>query len=440
MDYFDLATQLVDLSGTSKSLFIKSDPEILDFTSKSSGKLEIWNDARKLELDVTPSSALHIGKLLESTVFDKDYVERVYAWNLKPFFSYIRYFGSKHIIPTNLFLDLKPLEYFLNIRRKAPGNFIDAVNRVKSLIAQKKDWQSAQKIFKAIHSKLIFRVLPDLESTPLINETHRCAEHPCYEIEGQVNGRLNCSKAFSNSYLPHVLGPEARKSLKPRGLDLRFVTSDFRHCEVNVLQWLSGDEVLHDIIESGEDVHKKIYEIVTGDVCNSDKKRNMSKSLFLPVMYGCTPKGISLNLSVSESVGRELYRRIEQKFSTACAWMKEMQSQAKHGVYDYFGRPRKFKEEESHLARNFLVQAVAATVCQEKMINLHDQLDGETAKLVFSVHDGFGMVTQVKSACDTYRIIKDSLESESMLCPGLKMKTEIRFGARLDSMKSFVLR
>jgi DNA polymerase I-like protein with 3'-5' exonuclease and polymerase domains len=91
---------------------------------------------------------------------------------------------------------------------------------------------------------------------------------------------------------------------------------------------------------------------------------------------------------------------------------------------------------ESYAARNFVVQGVAATACQEKLVELFGALNNpEKAYIAFSVHAGFGLVVQTNAARETYKSVKEILEAESKLCPGLKMKVQIKFGGRLDSMK-----
>ena len=153
-------------------------------------------------------------------------------------------------------------------------------------------------------------------------------------------------------------------------------------------------------------------------------------------MFGCGPQTLAANLKLRESVGIELHNRIKKRFSVSYDRMMDIQKQAEKGaVEDYFGRRRVFPEGEHYKARNFWVQGVAATVCQEKLIELHKSLDGENAYIAYSVHDGFCGVCAIRAARNTYRTMKTTLEAESVLCPGLKMKVEIKFGARLDDMK-----
>lgn len=275
-----------------------------------------------------------------------------------------------------------------------------------------------------------------LETTSLLDEAEKVSVHAFYEIEGQINGRLRCAKQFSKGYIPHTIGPDQKKALKPKGYNRCFMSTDIRHCEVTVLQWLSQDPNLLYIIESGQDLYKEIYHVTTGDPCDSDKKRDYAKRMFLPVMYGCGPTSLGKSMGLAEQTAKELIRRIHAKFPVATEWMRSKQEEARENgvVVDYFGRPRTF-ENEFYKARNFVVQGVAATACVEKLIAIYDALQGTESYLCFTIHDAYGIVCPVKDPKPTYTMVKDIVESESTACPGLRLKQESKFGKRLDNMK-----
>lgn len=426
------AWQIADLLEGSDAVFIRTEPEVPDFTTRAVFRIIISSLRQKVELEVSPDNIRSLIGVFDATIFNKEIVDRIYTWNLKSLSSYFHYFVPRFVTPTNSVIDLKIIESFLGIRKIRPENLTEAINRVK-IAVKRKNWQ---KLYKTLHLPLALRVLPAIETTSLLNDDTRKPEHPYYEIEGQANGRMNCMKKFANSYLPHNMGPDLRKVLKPRGYNMRFLSADYRHCEVTVLQWLTGDEKLKEILDSGEDLHRKIYEVVTGDECDTETKRNISKLMFLPVMYGCGPPTLAQQLKVSEKVGKELHGRILTNFPTAMNRMLEVQKQADVGpVEDYFGRRRKFEKGEGYKARNFFVQGVAATVCQEKLVELYKALDGENVYLAFSVHDGYCVVCAMEKAKQAYQTVKSVLESESKLCPGLRMKVQIKFGTRLNQMK-----
>ena len=428
----EIADTLSEFVKENKFAFLKLEPEVPDFTVNAQFKIIILGNNNTIELQAGTHNIVGIIGIFDATIFDKSQINHLYSWNIKALSSYFLFVSKKTFLPSTNLIDLKIIEGFLGTRKNTPENLNECIHRLKA-ITQNKNWQ---RLYKSIHLPLALRVLPAIETQPLLNENLKRCEFPYYEIEGQINGRMNCLRKYARSYLPHNMGPDVKKVLKPRGYGLRFVCSDFRHCEVTVLQWLSNDEKLKNILDSGADLHEQIYEIVTGDPCNSENKRNLSKKMFLPVMYGCGPSGLAHNLGITENVSAEIISRIKNEFHVAWDWIQQKQESAKKGpVEDFFGRPRFFEDKQSYLARNFSVQGVAATACQEKLISLYNALDKDKAHIVFSVHDGFGLVCQTKAAHETYKTIKDVCESESNLCSNLKMKVEIKFGGKLDNMK-----
>jgi len=433
MNLEETSILLAELLESNEVVFVKTEPETLDFTDSILFKIIVCGKNSRVELDISSGNTASVMGLLDATIFNKEFVPRVFFWNFKSLASFCKYHTTKFVTPKNNILDLKVIEAFLDIQKNVPDNFVEASNRI-NIVFQNNDWKD---IYKSIHIPLSYRVLPTIETTGLLNSETRRTEHPYYEIEGQRNGRLSCSKKFSRCYLPHNLGPDVKKVMKTKGYGLRFATADFRFCEVVVLQWLSGDNKLKEILDSGEDLHCKIYEVVTGLPCDTEIKRKMSKKMFLPVVYGLGPVSLADMLGVPESAAVSVIKNINSIFSTAINWVKEKQRIAcdTGTVKDHFGRPRKYESNKAYLARNFVVQSVSATVCQEKLIELWRALNNTGAQLAFSIHDGYGVICSTQIAKNTYRIMKDTLEAESRLCPGLKMSVEIKFGVRLDDMR-----
>ena len=428
---YEVSWHLSDVLKEAQRAFLKIEPEFLDFSTKTVGKLIIESRGR-VEIELNPQNVKQIAGLLQATIFDKEQVPLLLCYNIKSLFSYFRFYLKKEVIPTTPIVDLHVIESFLNLNKKCPKNLIEAINRSEA-VSKYKRWTT---VYRKIHLPLILKVIPSVESTPLLDKTDKSPKYLYYEIEGQVNGRLNCLKKFKKGYLPHNLSMEQKSNLKPRGDGYIFFSADFRHCEVTVLQWLSKDEVLKAIIDSGEDVYAEIFRIITGDECDTVNKRNMSKRMFLPVMYGLGDKGLSKNLSIPETTAREIINRINKKFVTATKWMQKQQdvAKSKNVTIDYFGRPRKYQEGESYKARNFAVQAPAAVVCAEKAIALYKELNEMDARLCYTVHDGYVMICHMSHKEDMVNIVRNTLEAESAMCPGLQMKVEICYGDSLDQM------
>lgn len=431
MDIYEAAIHLGELFQKTKVVYLYADPDVPDFTSHQEVKVILVGGQKQIEIDLNRNNVDAVmGQM--ALVFDKEYINTVLTWNLKSLFSYLRSYNHRIIEPNNSVIDLHVVANFLGLQKTKPTGLIEAVALSKEII-QNNVWKP---VYKNIHKPLMIRVLPSLETTPLLDEADRFSKYSYYEIEGQANGRLRCAKKLDRGYIPHTLGPEQKESLKPKGYGHCFMSTDIRHCEVTVLQWLSDDPVLKKILDSGEDLYKEIYHLITGNVCDTDTKRDLGKRMFLPVMYGCGSGRLGELMSVPQEVAKELINRIHRIFSVASNWLLARQNEAKeNGVsIDYFGRPRVFTED-FYKVRNFVVQGVAATACLEKLIQLHDALKKTEAKLCFSVHDGYGILCPTNDPKAIYQLVKGVIEKESTICPGLLLKQESKFGKKLNHMK-----
>ncbi|CAE7860243.1 polA [Symbiodinium microadriaticum] len=413
MNLQDTIDRLTILLAGSQTIYVHTEPETLDFTSKEPGKIVVHTAKGLLKFEIDRTNARDITSLLSTLVFNKESVATVLCWDIKSIVTYLRFCVPKFVTITSAVLDLKVIESFRGINKKRPVNLVEAVNRTK-VLTKNPIWKP---IYRTIHMPLMLRSLPLIETVGLLNEEMRKPVFPYYEVEGQANGRMNCLKRFKHSFLPHNMSMEGKKILKPRGDNMGFLTADYRHCEVTVLQWLSKDEKLKAILDSGQDLHRAIYTEITGDACDNENKRVMSKKIFLPVMYGCGPAGLAHNLGVGDDTANQLIQRIKTGFGTAWNWMIQQQTKAAEQGWleDLLGRRRAFNEP--YKARNFSVQGVAATVCQEKMIVLQRSLN-ETASVVFSVHDGYGLVVRAGCLRANCNKVREALESESKICPG----------------------
>lgn len=431
MNIAEAAVAFSEVPEQTKIYYLRTEPEVLDFTGIGTGKIILSGGKQKIDIDINNNQVKSLASLLDH-VFQSPEITLL-CWNIKSVISYIKHFVPQPFSLAAKIIDISVVENFLGIQKKQPENLSEAVDRAKVLIANQK-WNS---LYKTLLLPLMLEVLPALENVPLLDELDRVGKFAHYEIEGQTNGRLRCTKRFMRGYVPHTLGPDQKKTFKPSGEGRIFLSSDIKHCEVSVLQWLSNDDKLKEIMESGKDLYCEIYKIITKDDCNTDNKRRIGKEIFLKVIYGIGSKGLSDELDVPVEVAKELIDRTYHGFPIATGWIVAKQNEAKlqGTLEDFFGRPRTFTPENAYLARNFVVQGVAATICLEKLTELHYAIRGLDSKLCFSIHDGYGFTSTIAAAPDTVKRINNVMREPSKLCPGLLLKVETQFGKRLDGMK-----
>lgn len=422
------------------SVYITCAPEVLDFTSrKRVYKLILCGPTEKAELALpdNPIKLRHVvGVLkgyLEPAMHSKG--RMVLGWNIKSLFSFIKHYAGSDFVLSGRILDLKVMESYLGLPEgKTPESFVEAESRFHKLSSHK-GWKRLIEYYKNVAHPLVTSTIPSLENIPLIHNEVKKPYYPCYEIEGQANGRLRCDNAFEYSYNPHTMNEENKSKFNaPTDELVKFVYLDYKHMEVSVLQWLSQDRELGKLMESGVDVYAGIWKSLTGQDCDG-LCRKRCKAFFLPVIYGQGPSSLSKVLKISENNSTKLINKLNTTFPIAFQWIKQIQENiGEDGLaQDYFGRFRHFKEYQ-YRVRNFVVQSAGATICLHKLVKLQQQLDPKV-KILYYVHDGY-MVMIPKSELNKHlKSIISILEAEEEYYPNLRLKVSVKIGDSMNQLK-----
>lgn len=374
-------------------------------------------------------------KFLKDTIFGKD--KKVICFNSKPFFSYILSNKVKASFFEASFYDLNWFFSYngkRDIKISSRNDLIATFSEVVSLLSNDKN-----NLYKTIYGRLIAEVLPYIENNYLIDFEEEVKVYPFYKIEGQENGRLSCQMNHRKSYNPHSLGPEIKGNLRPVFPHNVFMIFDYKNMEVSVLAEICKDKNLIKILESGKDFYEEVYKIVIGG--ENKNSRSIAKKIFLPIIYGQAHLSLSDQLSVSESTAKELINRLRKVFPDAFEFSDNAQDEARNNGYvkDLFSRTRIFNDN-FHKARNFVIQSPAALLCLEKLINLYDGLNKKEARIIFSIHDGYGISVAKDNFFGLYAGIKAILESDSILLPSLKLRTSLKIGKNLNEMLDFKIK
>ena len=415
------AQALLELVREQTTFFVRARPEIIDFTNPEAGvDLEIHTEKNVFKVGLK-DNLQRILPLLRLTVFKEG--NNVICWNMKPFFSYVRFKTGADFKFDGVLADLKIIGAYLS-KDYTAASWHEAMGHMSDIVENHKVfWRD---IYKTIHLPLIQKVIPHMETKAIVDQKRRQLLYAHYEIEGQANGRLKCAVAFSRGFNPHSLGPDQREAFLPLGEHKRFMYLDYRHNEVSVLQWLSGDESLAEML-SGSDFYESLFEMVTGEKCNSEKRRKFSKLAFLPVIYGISTPVLAEKLKISNKFAEHIVNRLNCLFPSAMSFVKNQQLHQGYAT-DYLGRVRKF--DSIHRVRNFVIQAPASMVCLEKLIKLSEK----TNYLGFSVHDGYGLYVPEGKCKRISQVAREVLESPSDILPGLKLKVSCKTGPTLNDL------
>lgn len=402
--------QLVE-SGT---IFFKTDPENINFAKKDTKlKINLISNSSELTIEVDSSNFYEVVTLLKAAIFENKIT--VIAWNIKNFFTYVFSRTGASIDCDKPPFDLKIAESFIGLKQKCPQSFSEVKNRFKSVTTDS-SWSKFRETYSKIYLPLIKEVIPSIESQGVCDLSNRKKVHSHYEIDGTKNGRLTCSLPYEGYFNPHSLSAEQRVNLVPGNTNNSFIYFDFHYMEVCMLAWLCQDEYLVQLVNGKKDFYKTLYEILSGKKCENNENREKAKKLFLPLVYGKGPDLLGKELNINVDIAVRLIQKIKSFFPKVFAWVEEYE----HGetCVDYFGRRRFFENGKEYKYRNFIIQSPAALVCLEKLVNLYKDLNGG---LVANIHDGYIVCADDKQLEITRSVAVQSLESESEICPGLKL-------------------
>lgn len=405
--------------------------DVADFTAQSQIELIVATAGVRMKIPL-PFDKRKLMETLSNLKFVLSGEKKtIIGWNLKSLYSYVLgRLGDPLEILANV-IDLKVIEWYLGIENEVPTSYVEAEERLITAGKHKRGGD-AFKMFNRVYSPLIKTVIPEIEAIGIRNFHDGKLLHSCYEIAGQNNGRMKCNNDYVRHFNPHSTNPDTRAKLRPPLYDSVMMYLDFRHMEVSMLQWMSGDPVLGEILERGGDLYNEIWRTLTNLEPNPFY-REKCKGTFLPVAYGLGSKTLAGKIEVTPEIAHKLVSRIYSKFSVAMGWLQRRQEDTVDGwATDIFGRCRHF-DSDLYKTRNFHVQSPAALFCLEKLVQLHKDLKGK-ARIGFHVHDGYVLYVPKLNVSQVQDAAIQSLESESKIFSSLKLKVSCKVGADWGSV------
>ena len=359
----------------------------------------------------------------------------ILAWGAKDIFSFLKGKTEISLELHSQIYDISLISSYFRFPNERPATFKDAVGVLKKACGMD-SWKVFLSLYGKVHLPLFSLVLPEIETGCLVDNRRKMCVYPHYVLEGQLNGRLCASKLGSASYNPHSLGEKERLNLRPRNYDETFVCFDYRNMEVNVLQWLSGDENLEGMLGEG-DVYKSIWRRITKQE-PTDAQRALCKKIFLPVIFGQGKASLSEKMGISEEIAAKLLHSLNRTFPVAFDWVKSQSADGNNVATDVFGRRRKFEGHQLYKIKNFCIQSPASMICLRKLVRLHEALSG-MASICFHVHDGYYVLCKNSDLDLVRQTGASALEEEDSLFEGLKLTTTCKFGPNLNELEEIIL-
>ncbi len=279
-----------------------------------------------------------------------------------------------------------------------------------------------------------------VDSLPkLINpETGRI--HTSYNQTVTATGRLSSSDPnLQNIPIRTEEGREIRSAfVAPPGFML--LSADYSQIELRILAHYSGDELLIEAFQKGEDIHAKTASEVLGVPISevTPDMRRQAKVVNFGIIYGMGAYGLAKELGISTSEAKEWienyfkrYQGVKQFIDKTIATVRE-----KGYVETLWGRKRYIPEINSRnknvqqfgerLAVNTPIQGSAADLIKSVMIRLHGLLPAQNFKstMILQVHDE--LIFEVEeNACEE---LGNFLKQEMTAVKRLKVPLEVEIG------------
>jgi DNA polymerase-1 len=227
--------------------------------------------------------------------------------------------------------------------------------------------------------------------------------HTTFNQTATTTGRLSSTDPnLQNIPIRTELGREIRECfVAAEGCKL--ISADYSQVELRVLAHISGEQVLKDIFERGEDVHAatagEMFGVEPDDV--DPGLRSKAKMINFGIVYGLSAYGLADRLDIPQEEAAEFIERYQARFPAVTEFItKTIEEATETGfVTTLLGRKRRIPELRSRkwptrslgerLAVNTPIQGTSADIIKIAMVNARRALvdAGLRTRLVLQIHD-----------------------------------------------------
>ncbi len=265
--------------------------------------------------------------------------------------------------------------------------------------------------------------------------------HTSFNQVVAVTGRLSSDNPnLQNIPIRTERGREIRKAFIPRNPDYQLLSADYSQIELRIIAELSGDPVMLEAFNSGEDIHaataSKVYSVTLENV-TSDMRRN-AKMVNFGIIYGISPFGLADRLNISRTEAKNIIENYFRQYSYIKDYMDMNIQHARENGYveTIMGRRRYLRDINSANAtvrgfaeRNAInapIQGSAADMIKIAMINIHNDIksSGLRSRMLLQVHDELVFDAHIHETEELKKIVTHRMKTAL----SLKVPVEIGIG------------
>jgi DNA polymerase I len=276
---------------------------------------------------------------------------------------------------------------------------------------------------------LEYRQLTKLKGTyvdalPALMDPDTRRIHTSFNQTGAATGRLSSSNPnLQNIPIKTELGREIRAAFIPRD-GWKLVVADYSQIELRLLAHMSGDPVLIDAFQRGEDIHTRTAAEVMGvpPMLVTRQERNNAKAVNFGIVYGISAFGLSANLGISRKEAETYIKAYFERYSGVRRFIDETLAVTRETglARTLFGRVRPIPDMNSRnpnargfaerTAVNSPIQGTAADLIKLAMVRIDRALKGMRSTLLLQVHDELVLEAPEDEIDEIKQVVKTEME------------------------------
>ena len=258
---------------------------------------------------------------------------------------------------------------------------------------------------------------------------------------GTATGRLSSSNPnLQNIPIRTELGREIRAAfVASPGCQL--LSADYSQIELRILAHLSGDPVLVEAFQRGEDIHSRTAQEVfdVAPFAQTREHRRVAKVINFGVIYGLSPFGLAQQLDIEQKEAAHFIAKYFERYRGVKDFLDKQIAETRiTGITKtLFGRIRQIPEINSpqpnmrnfaeRTAMNTPMQGAAADLIKLAMIELDRRIlaEGFKSQMILQVHDELLFEGPEKEIKQLTRMVKEVMEGVYKLSVPLVVDTKI---------------
>ncbi|MCX5953475.1 MAG: DNA polymerase I [Cyanobacteria bacterium] len=296
-----------------------------------------------------------------------------------------------------------------------------------------------------------------IEALPLLVEAETGRVHTDFNQAVTATGRLSSSNPnLQNIPIRTEFSRRIRKAFLPQE-GWQLISADYSQIELRILTHLSGEPVLIEAFQQGDDVHALTARLLLEKDEVSADERRLGKTINFGVIYGMGAQRFARETGVGQAQAKDFLSRYRQRYARVFAYleMQERLALSQGYVETILGRRRPFHFDPAGLGRwrgrdplsielevarragmegqqlraaaNAPIQGSSADIIKIAMVRLHHALIEADlpARLLLQVHDELVLEADPEVVETVVDLTRRTMEEAVRLDVPLKVETGV---------------